>query len=383
MKHNKLKTILLLSIYLLSTQLSFGEDKPRSVPISSAVPFLLIAPDARASGFGDLGAATSTDVNSQHWNAAKYPYSDDRFGISLSYAPWLSGIVDDIGLANLTGFYKIGEKQAVSMSLKFFSLGEITFTDEVGNNVRTVSPNEFQLSAGYSRKFSENFSAALSGSFIYSNLQLQGAAGTEDASGVGAAMSGAVDIGVLYNKTWDLVGGKKGTLRAGLNWANIGAKMSYTKGTTDAEKDFLPTTLRIGLGYKLDFDRYNSIEFMSDFTKLLVPATDTVSGYIPPAAIKGMFVAFADKPFMNSASIAVGTEYSYRKLFALRAGYYYENAASGGRQYVTLGVGLRYSMVAFDFSYLVSIAQRSPLDNTIKFTLSLQFDDKILSGKKR
>lgn len=382
MRYNILKATLLFTICLLSMHFTYGQEEQRSVSVSSAVPFLLIAPDARASGFGDLGAASSTDANSMHWNSAKYPYSDERFGIALSYTPWLAGIVDDIGLSYLTGYYKIGDKQAVSASLKWFSLGEIIFTDDKGENPIPVTPNEFQFSAGYSRKFAENFSASLNGSFIYSNLQIQNAIGS-DAASAGAAMSGAVDIGLLYNKTWDLVGDKKGTLRAGLNWANIGAKMSYTRGTSDEDKDFLPTTLRIGLGYKLDFDKYNSIEFMSDFTKLLVPAADTVAGYRPPSAISGMFVAFADKPFMNSASIAVGTEYSYRKLFALRAGYYYENADSGGRQYATFGVGLRYSMVAFDFSYLVSIAQRSPLDSTIKFTLSLQFNDESLNKNRR
>lgn len=361
--------------------------------ITTAVPFLIIAPDARSGGMGEAGVASEPDANSMHWNPAKYAFIDKKFGFALSYSPWLRKLVNDINLAYLSGYWKIDDRQAVAASLLYFSLGDITFTDEYGIDKGTYNPNEFSLDATYSRKFSEVISGAVAGRFIYSNLtQGQYVQGVETSPGT----SIAADVSVFYTKPVDL-GNMDGDVNWGINISNIGTKISYSKTAT--QKDFIPTNLRAGAGFKVNFDDYNSLMTMLDFNKLLVPtppiyATDTngqqiiddegnpviADGRNPNVSVvQGMIQSWYDAPGgfseeMREWAIAFGIEYWYAKQFSVRGGFFYEDATKGNRKFFTVGAGLRYSVFGLDLSYLIPLEQQHPLENTLRFTLFFNFD---------
>ncbi len=387
--------------------------------ITTAVPFLLIAPDTRAGGMGDVGVATSPDANSINWNAAKMAAASDEFGISLSYTPWLRKLVNDINLTYLSFYKKVGKDQAFGGSLRYFTLGTIQFTNEFGENTIQFNPNEFALDFGYSRKLGNNLYGASSVRFIHSNLtggiNVQGAE-TRSANAV------AVDVSVYYEKPEVKIGNTEGTFALGAAITNIGNKVSYT---TSSRRDFIPINLRIGPRYTFNLDEYNQLSFSFDMNKLLVPTqpiylkdslgrnvTDAegnlviLSGKDPNrAVVAGMFGSFSDapgRPITNSngtpiynpdgtpmidkgsrfteelseITFGVGTEYVYDKQFAVRAGYFYENQFKGNRKYFTLGAGIKYQVFTLDFSYLIpgyfgNNVQRSPLENTVRFTMSV------------
>ncbi len=369
-----------------------GQDGSRV--ITTAVPFLIIAPDARSGGMGEAGVASDPDANSMHWNPAKYAFIDKKFGFALSYSPWLRKLVNDINLAYLAGYYKIDDKSAVAASLLYFSLGEITFTDEFGGELGTYNPNEFSIDATYSRKFSEVISGAVAARFIYSNLtQGQFVQGAETSAGT----SIAADAAVYYRKPVDL-GSMDGEVTWGINLSNIGNKISYSE--TAVKKDFIPTNLRIGAGFKMNFDDYNSLTALLDFNKLQVPTppvyeTDSASG-LPVyddegnpviskgrdpnvSPVQGIIQSWYDAPYgfseeMREWAIAFGLEYWYAKQFSLRTGFFYEDATKGNRKFFTVGAGLRYSVFGLDLSYLIPMEQQHPLENTLRFTLIFNFD---------
>ncbi|MDE6494474.1 MAG: type IX secretion system outer membrane channel protein PorV [Bacteroidales bacterium] len=399
------KTQLFLFLFLLPVLLNAQIYDPTTGqkldgvtnPISTAVPFLSLSPDARSGGMGDVGVATSVDLNSQHYNAAKYPFMEDQFGFSLTYSPWLINLVPDMSLAYLTGAYKFkDDRSALAFSLLYFSMGSVTFTDAQGNGATTFKPNEFAIDLSYSRKLIDVLSIAVTGRFIYSNLTLgQFVEGIDTKAG----LAGAADIGLYYNQNFDLGKHYKGgTLSAGLSITNIGNKMSYVKGVSfdeDAEKNFLPATLRLGVGFNWHIDDYNSVGFYAEAYKLLVPTPpirgiDSATGEEKIVAgkndrvnvMKGLFQSFGDAPDgakeeMREIQWSLAAEYWWRNIVAIRAGYFHESKYKGYRQYFTLGVGLRYRMVGLDFSYLIptsTISGSNPLKNTLRVGISFNFN---------
>lgn len=360
--------------------------------ITTAVPFLLIAPDSRGGAMGDAGVSTSPDANSIHWNPSKLAFSEKSLGFSLNYTPWLKALVNDIHLAYLSGYKKIGKNAAFGGSLRYFSLGDITFTDANGTTISQFKPNEFAVDAAYSRKLSDFVSGGIALRYIYSNLTggipVQGAN-----SKVGQSV--AADVSMLYRKPKIDLGDKKGTFAFGVNVSNIGAKISYTE---TSEKDFIPINLRLGPTLTMHLDDYNDLTFTYDLNKLLVPTNplyDTLASGAPkivngqkvilkgkdprrPVA-SGIFGSFSDAPEGFSEEVtelthSIGLEYWYDKLFAFRAGYFYENPYKGNRQFLSVGAGLKYNVFGIDLSYLVPTAQQSPLGNTLRFTVHFDFD---------
>jgi hypothetical protein len=361
--------------------------------ITTAVPFLLITPDSRAGGMGDAGVATSPDANSIHWNASKLAFVDKQMGFAVSYTPWLRNLVPDINLAYLSGYYKAKKDQVFAGSLRYFSLGDITFTDVVGNTIGQFRPNEFALDAAYARKFSKHFSGGMAVRYIYSNL-------TNGVDVLGAAThagkSGAVDISGTYRKDDLKLGDKKSIFCIGLNISNIGAKIAYSGS---AKSDFLPINLRLGTSLTLNLDEYNTVVFALDVNKLLVPtppqwkidsaghpAVDAAGnreiayGKDPYRSItSGIFGSFSDAPGgykeeLREINYSTGIEYWYDKQFAARMGFFYEDPTKGNRKYFTLGAGVKYNVFGLDFAYLIPTDQRNPLENTLRFTLFFDFD---------
>jgi len=388
----KLISVLIITMLVLTTnQRSFAQETERDwSTITTAVPFLMIGPDARAGGMGDVGGATAPDGNSIYWNASKLAFVEKSIGFDVSYVPWLSGLVDDIGLGYVSGYGKIGDKQTVAASLRYFSLGNITFTDEEGIPQGNYKPNEFAIDLAYSRKLSEKFSAAVVGKFIYSNLTLgQNVGGVESRAGT----SVAADVSMYYKNPIHFSRGRKGEWSIGVSINNIGNKISYTSST---EKDFIPTNLRVGGNLSMDIDDYSHISVSFDVSKLLVPTppvvykeTDDipegseVGDPIPPykdndvSVMKGMIQSFYDAPFkeeLQEIIYSAGVEYWYDKQFALRGGYFHEHPQKGNRQYFTLGAGLRYNVFGLDFSYLIATNPQNPLKNTLRFTLSYEIE---------
>lgn len=357
--------------------------------ITTAVPFLLIAPDSRGGALGDAGVSTSPDANSIHWNPAKLGMIDKKMGLSISYTPWLRALVPDINLAYLSGYYKLNKTQTVGGSLRYFSLGDITFTDITGTVIRNFKPNEFAVDAAFAQKFSDRWSGGMAARYIYSNLtggvQVGGAA-------THAGMSFAVDLSGYYRNDDIEIGDKKSILSAGVNISNIGAKMSYSD--RGADKDFIPINLRLGPSLEMALDQYNTIMFTLDLNKLLVPTPPQLSDSINPLTgeydiikgkdpdrpiVSGIFGSFADAPEgaseeFREITYSAGIEYWYDKQFAVRAGYFYEHPTKGNRQFFTVGLGLKYNVFGLDLAYLIPTEQRNPLENTLRFTLLFDFD---------
>lgn len=368
--------------------------------ITTAVPFLMIAPDSRSGALGDAGVALSPDANSLHWNPAKMAFTENELEMSLSYAPWLRALVDDMNLAYLAGVKKTSKRQAVGYSLRYFSLGSITFTDETGQTIRNFEPAELSLDAGFSQKFTDKFSGGVAGRFVHSNLT---GGVTSQGANTKPGISVAADLGLFYTNQYADWGSKKGQFNVGMNISNIGAKMSYTN---TGRRDFIPTNLRLGTAYVMEVDDYNNVTFTVDFNKLLVPtapayhrdnANEIVSGYSNDVGVAtGMVQSFYDAPgivtYADDGSYSVypgsqfreelreiniggGIEYGFADVFAFRTGYFYEHYSKGNRQFVTLGAGLKYTVFTIDLSYLISTTQQNPLANTLRFTLRMQFAD--------
>lgn len=347
--------------------------------VQTAVPFLMINPDARSGAMGDVGIAISPDANAIHFNASKYALADSKFGVSLSYTPWLRSLgVNDIYLANLAGFYQFGGevKQAVGLSLRYFSLGSIQWTDFNAQILGEGTPREYEIAASYSRQLSKNFTLGLTGKYIYSNLATgQTAEGSEKIS---SGRAFAADLSATYRTPIEMAAGKS-NLTVGMAVRNVGNKITYLRSA-----DFLPTNLGLGVSWDIPFDQYNSIVISADINKLLVvtPQPDTIDAnnnriqdWKEVSPIGGIFKSFNDAPGggqeeFKEINYSLGVEYWYDKQFAVRAGYFYENAAKGGRQYFTVGLGLKYNVLGINLSYLVPTAsQRGPLDNTLRFSL--------------
>lgn len=385
-----LMNLVLTSIFTqeMQGQITTGELSGALNSIQSAVPFLTIAPDSRAGAMGDAGVATSPDISSQHWNPAKYPFIEGSGGVAISYSPWLRKLVNDINLAYLVGYKKLPDNQVISASLRYFSLGNIVFTNIFGTpDGRQFNPNEFALDAAYSRLLTDHFAGGLAFRFIRSDLTGGGYAGdTETKPGV----SFAADLSFYYTNEISL-SDKDAILSFGTNISNMGTKISYSEST---EKSFIPINFRLGGCLDTELDPYNRIAVTLDVNKLLVPTPplygeDTLSNVIiagkdPNVSVPmGMLQSFYDAPGFNGSVLkdelheimySIGTEYWYRNQFAIRAGYFYEYADKGNRKFFTMGIGLKLNVFELDFSYLVPQAQNNPLANTLRFTLGLDFD---------
>jgi hypothetical protein len=347
--------------------------------IQTVVPFLTIAPDSRAGGMGDAGVATTPDAFSMHWNPAKFAFIDGKGGIGISYAPWLRTLVPDINIAYLSGYYRIDPKQVISGSLVYSSLGDIPFTDEFGNEMLVGKPNEFSIDAGYSRKFAKKFGGGVAFRFIYSNLTGGYYSGGEPTK---PGISFAADISGYYHDEITIFN-KDGELAFGVNFSNIGSKMSYTNSQAT---DFIPMDLRIGTAGTIKLDKYNSLTLTLDLNKLLVPTPPKmengviVDGKDPNVSVPvAIFQSFYDAPGgfseeMHEIMYSVGAEYWYNNQFALRGGYFNEHETKGNRKYFTVGAGFRMNIFTLDFSYLMPITQNHPLAHTLRFSLTFDFN---------
>lgn len=344
-------------------------------PIVTAVPSLSIAPDARAGGMGDIGVATSPDVNSQYWNPAKYVFMESDAGVSLSYTPWLRKLVSDIDLAYLSGYWKFDQRQALSMSLRYFSLGNIDLTNLDGTFLSTAHPNELAVDAAYSRMLSDKFSASATLRFIYSDLNngMNGIGSTEMYPGT----SVAADVAGYY-RTPVALQGVDGNLALGLNISNIGSKISYDN---NASSNFIPTNLRLGGSFEYPIDNFNKISINADINKLLVPTpklnptAQDIQDYNNMSPLTGIFKSFSDAPGgfkeeMQEIMWSIGAEYAYNNQFFVRGGYFNESQYKGNRKYFTAGAGFKLNVFQLDAAYVISTSQTNPLDQTLRFSLS-------------
>ena len=394
---------LLLSFSCIYAEAQSGESDLASSQlnaIQSGVPFMTITPDSRSGGMGDVGVAGPASINSQHWNPAKYAFIESDGGVGLSYTPWLRRLINDINLAYLAGFYRIDDEQVISASLRYFSLGQIVFTNNYGTPQGLYVPNEFALDAGYSRLLTNHFSAAMVFRFIRSDLTGGWTVGGTDTK---AAIAVAGDLAFYYNRPQLNLGDKKGTISFGLNLSNMGNRISYSD---DSEKSYLPINLRLGGALEMELDDYNTVTFLVDLNKLMVPTppvyqVDSTGGAVldengdgvvefgrdPDVPVPvGMVQSFFDAPGMimsdgsrsvlreelHEITYSVGMEYWYRNQFAIRGGYFHEHETKGNRKYFTAGVGLRLNVFALDFSYLIPVKQNNPLANTLRFTLAFE-----------
>jgi hypothetical protein len=379
---------------VLGTGLSLSADAQTSTTnyngqvntITTAVPFLRISPDARSGAMGDAGIAISPDANAQYWNVGKLPFATKNYGVALTYTPWLKDLVPDIFLAYISGYAKFGKEgsaQAISASLRYFSLGDINYVDVNANPTGTGKPREFSLDLGYSRQLSPYLGVGVSLRYIHSAIAtgISGSQGADYKPGNAAAG----DVGIYYSKTREINEFKKNTFNWGLTLTNLGSKIAYSS----VRKDFIPINLGLGAAYTAQFDEYNKVTFALDINKLLVPTpldsstTGTPKYYYPDkTVVSGILGSFGDAPGGGSEEFkeinwSAGLEYWYQDQFAVRAGYFYEDKTKGDRKYFTVGIGARYNVFTLNASYLVpsgSGINRNPLSNTLRFTLSFDFD---------
>ena len=379
--------LVLLTTFLISLSV-FAQVEPNEQlnPLITGVPSLTITPDSRGGGMGDVGAAATPDINSQHWNPAKYAFMESPAGFSFSYTPWLSKLVSDINLLYAAGYWKFDEQQSVSASLRFFSLGEIKLTGErPEDDYGTAHPNELAFDLAYSRLLSEKWSAAVAFRYIRSDLN-NGINNSADPMYPGNAI--AADVATYYRTPIEMSTGDA-NLAFGLNISNIGSKISYDQNLTSI---FIPTNLKLGGSFDYPFDDYNKISISADINKLLVPTpikrlegeSDTDyearrTAYYETGPIAGIFKSFGDAPGGSSEELkeimwSVGAEYAYNNQFFVRGGYFNENAMKGNRKYFTAGVGFKLNMFQLDAAYLISAAQSNPLDQTLRFTLGFDLN---------
>lgn len=393
------KTLITTVLLIAFGTAAMAQDKQNMFnPVTTSVTSLCIAPDARAGGLGDVGCATEADAESQYWNPAKYPWNIGRAGVSVSYTPWLRQLVNDINLANIAGFYRIGDYQAISASLRYFSLGEVMLTDGTGDwtsatDGMTINPYEMAIDVGYSRILGRTWSAAVAMRFIFSDITYD----YSSESSPGKAF--AADIAVFHNHYF-MAGNRECQFNFGLNINNIGSKISYGG---DDNSEFLPANLRLGLGVVIPFNEYNRLGIYGDANKLLVPtwprdsignpvgynSQEALDNYYDLSPISGIFKSFSDAPNgfkeeLQEIQWSLGLEYNYNDRFLLRAGYHHEAANKGNRKYFTVGAGFKMSVFSIDAGYVVSTAQSNPLDQTMRFTLGFDLDGmKDLFSRKR
>ncbi len=374
---------LLLYIILISI---FGYGQNSSRVISTGVPFLLITPDARSAGMGELGVATPVDAYSQQWNPAKYAFATSEKGIGISYTPYLNKLVDDIFLGNLAFYKKLNDRSSWATSLKYYSLGNIQFNEFVGGFIIDQGqerPSELSLDLSYALKLSEKFSMAIATRYIRSDLKISLDADTSSANTLG------IDIAGFYQTSPFDFGNNNAVFSGGINISNIGPRLNYDMG---GKKSFIPTNLKLGFGLNLIYDDQNSLGIYTEFNKLLVPTPIAVynddgifSGYQQPDIdfLKGIFTSFSDAPSglseeLSEVTVAIGLEYLFQNTFSLRTGYFNESQDKGSRRYLTLGAGFDLNFMNIDISYLFSTSSvRNPLENTIRFSLSLNLESRI------
>lgn len=397
MKKLFLSIVALFAAFVLNAadgeSLPFGSDNSLN-PMITAMPSLSITPDARAGGMGDVGVATNPDLNSQHWNPAKYAFMESRGGITASYTPWLSKIVKDINLAYIAGYYKWDDIQGISASFRYFSLGTVQLTDYNGSTYQDVNPNEWALDVAYSRKLHEYVSMAVALRFMYADMN-PGRGNTGSTPELYPGMTAAADVAVYYRQPFALPMGDS-HLAVGLNISNLGGTISYDQGYT---RNYIPANIRLGVSYELPFDNYNRLSFSFDVNKMMVPtrksrfAVDENGNYLTGQKLtdwysnlrlKGLFYSFCDAPgyidengkqvssFMEELqeiTFGLGLEYSYNRQFFARFGYQHEDAHKGNRRYVTFGAGFHLSIFSLDAGYVLAVSQQNPLDNTFRVTL--------------
>ena len=377
---------LVLSLMLLMTLSASAQLKKTDIfnPVYTAVTSQTIAPDARAAGMGDVGVATDPDVNSQYWNPAKYPFTISRAGVSLNYTPWLRQLVNDMYLANLVGYYRIGDFSAVSTSLRYFNMGEVTMKEPIGGSSgMTINPYEMSFDVAYSLLLSEKFSIAAGLRWIYSDLTYDYSSETTPGSAF------AADIAAYY-QNYINIGQRECQLGIGLNISNIGSKINFG---SDTNSEFIPTNMRLGASLMIPVDEYNRFTVAADANKLLVP-TRPIQGenesqvdydarlqkdYYDVSSIAGIFKSFGDAPGgfkeeLQEVGWSLGGEYTYNDKFSLRAGYHHESANKGNRKYFTVGAGFKMSAFSLDAGYVIATAKSNPLDQTLRFTLTFDMD---------
>jgi len=415
----KMKNIFFSGLVIMTSSLAFAQPTGNSTDelagqlglntITTALPFMAITPDSRAGGMGDAGTALSATANSVYWNTSMLNFAKEKAQISVSYTPWLRQLTNDIHLSYVSGYYNINKRHAVGGSLRYFSLGEITFTDIQGNVLRNDKPSEFELTGGYAFKLSERLGVGLNGKFAYSNLtggMVVGGASTK------AGVVGAADISFTYLNDDVRLKSTKAEYTFASTINNIGNKVAYSEL---AVRDFIPMNLKIASSLKVKFDKYNHVTFSTELQKLLVPTPAAkgyvdgdyilLSGYDNPdiGVIGGMLQSFYDAPGvpardeagnyipegdgyevvkgtkfkeeLTEINIATGIEYWYNDIFALRTGYFYENVNKGARQYFNFGLGFKYNKFGIDISYLAALQRLNPLANTLRFTLSMALGD--------
>ena len=377
---------LVLSLMLLMTLSASAQLKKTDIfnPVYTAVTSQTIAPDARAAGMGDVGVATDPDVNSQYWNPAKYPFTISRAGVSLNYTPWLRQLVNDMYLANLVGYYRIGDFSAVSTSLRYFNMGEVTMKESIGgSNGMTINTYEMSFDVAYSLLLSEKFSIAAGLRWIYSDLTYDYSSETTPGSAF------AADIAAYY-QNYINIGQRECQLGIGLNISNIGSKINFG---SDTNSEFIPTNMRLGASLMIPVDEYNRFSIAADANKLLVP-TRPIQGenesqvdydarlqkdYYDVSSIAGIFKSFGDAPGgfkeeLQEVGWSLGGEYTYNDKFSLRAGYHHESETKGNRKYFTVGAGFKMSAFSLDAGYVIATAKSNPLDQTLRFTLTFDMD---------
>jgi len=409
MKFSHQRSFLLILLAFSLIQASFAQNGNQIIStgqrlnaIQSTVPFLTIAPDSRSGALGDAGVSTSPDLNSQHWNPAKYAFFDSDGGVAISYTPWLRKLINDINLAYISGFYRLDDKQTVSASLRYFSLGMIVFTNIYGQAQGQFNPNEFAVDAAFSRLLADRLAGAIAFRFIRSDLT-----GGNFVSGAEskAGMAVAGDLAFYYRNDDLRFDDKKGIMAFGVNISNMGNRISYTE---TQEKAFIPINMRLGGSFTTELDDYNTISIIAEINKLLVPTppvylTDSLGNTVydddgnrvieygknPDVAVPlGMIRSFWDAPGVkqddgtrsifleefHEITYSLGMEYWYREQFAIRAGYFHEHATKGNRKFFTAGIGLKLNVFGLDFSYLIPVKQNNPLANTLRFTLTFEFN---------
>jgi len=374
------KIYLLTFVFLLGIINTYAQDDLN--PITTAAPFLLIAPDARAGGLADMGVATSADQSSQHYNAAKNAFANSEWQIGINYTPWLANLTSDISLTSLFVTNRINDRSAWSSSLTYFSLGSIDLTDELGISLGSENPNEFAFDGSYAMKLSENYSMAVGLRFIHSDLAIR-----IDNSDIQTVNTFSVDISGFYQSDEENYGNFNGKWRAGFNISNVGPKVELVVG---GEENFIPTNLKLGGGFDFILDDVNTITANIEFNKLLVPTppiVDSETGEIIAGKddnvtfFKGMFQSFGDAPRgfeeeLEEVTWAVSAEYLYNQAFAVRAGYFHESPNKGDRQYFTVGAGFRFRSSSLDFSYLINASDvNNPLESTLRFSLAINLGD--------
>ncbi len=377
------RTLIVILLILCVTPTKAQDKKDMFNPVNSSVTSQMIAPDARAAGMGDVGVATDADVNSQYWNPAKYPFAISRAGVSLNYTPWLRQLVNDMDVAYLSGYYRIGDYSAVSASMRYFSMGEVYMDGNTEDKTQTINPYEMSLDVAYSLMLSENFSIAAGVRWIYSDLTFSYDEDTQPGSAF------AADIAAYYQNYLNL-GQRECQLGLGLNISNIGSKITFGG---DNHSFFIPTNMRLGASLKIPVDEYNRITIAADANKLLIPtypkqrddeSTEAYQQrvedeYWNVSSISGIFKSFSDAPNgfkeeLQEVNWSVGAEYEYNDKFFLRAGYHHESENKGNRKYFTVGAGFKMKVFSLDAGYVVATAKSNPLDQTLRFSLSFDMD---------